>query len=212
MSAQLLFTTTATKENTAYLDDNELHLSLIRDTVLSGLSTLDEIDADVSLLSLQGETLWLSQKAQDNFEIADLLLGEMSQSAQERLFVSPIELHGKFYYLAPVYSPLGELRLIVALSTSQINSNILLALLQSLAREASEKLKCQSYVSSLSRVQFNGARVADLNIQSVEKALIIEVAKACRGKIQQMHQVLNMGRTTLWRKLKQYHIDIKEYK
>nr|WP_322740735.1 helix-turn-helix domain-containing protein [Providencia rustigianii] len=28
----------------------------------------------------------------------------------------------------------------------------------------------------------------------------------------EMHQALNMGRTTLWRKLKQYQIDIRDYK
>ncbi|MBO1929236.1 hypothetical protein J4731_12780 [Providencia rettgeri] len=27
-----------------------------------------------------------------------------------------------------------------------------------------------------------------------------------------MHKVLDMGRTTLWRKLKQYEINIKDYK
>ncbi|EPL6454407.1 MULTISPECIES: helix-turn-helix domain-containing protein [Providencia] len=212
MSAHLLFTTTPTKENTAYLDDNTLLLSLVRDTVLSGLSTLHELNADVSLLSTQGETLWLSQKSSDDFEIADLLLGEMSQNAQERLFASPIELHGKFYYLAPVYSQFGELQLILALSTAQMNSNILLALLQSLGREASEKLKYQSYRQPASLRPFQDPNMAELNIQSVEKALIIEVAKTCRGKIQQMHQILNMGRTTLWRKLKQYDINIKDYK
>lgn len=212
MSAHSLFTTTPIEENTAYLDDNELLLSLIRDTVLSGLSSLHELNADVSLLNIQGETLWLSQKSQDNFEIADLLLGEMSKNAQERLFANPIELNGKFYYLAPIYSQFGELWLIVALSTVQINSNILLALLQSLARESIVKLKCQSYIQPSSTKPFQAPSIADLNIQSVEKALIIEVAKNCRGKVQQMHQILNMGRTTLWRKLKQYDINIKEYK
>ncbi|MGG4664095.1 helix-turn-helix domain-containing protein [Providencia vermicola] len=212
MSAHSLFTTTPIEENTAYLDDNELLISLIRDTVLSGLSSLYELNADVSLLNIQGETLWLSQKSQDNFEIADLLLGEMSKNAQERLFADPIELHGRFYYLAPIYSQVGELWLIVALSTAQMNSNILLALLQSLARESTAKLKCQSYIQRSSTKPFQAPSIADLNIQSVEKALIIEVAKNCRGKVQQMHQILNMGRTTLWRKLKQYDINIKEYK
>ncbi|USR64103.1 transcriptional regulator [Providencia stuartii] len=212
MSAHSLFTTRPIEENTAYLDDNELLISLIRDTVLSGLSSLYELNADVSLLNIQGETLWLSQKSQDNFEIADLLLGEMSKNAQERLFADPIELHGRFYYLAPIYSQVGELWLIVALSTAQMNSNILLALLQSLARESTAKLKCQSYIQRSSTKPFQAPSIADLNIQSVEKALIIEVAKNCRGKVQQMHQILNMGRTTLWRKLKQYDINIKEYK
>ncbi|EKT54250.1 DNA-binding transcriptional regulator DhaR [Providencia sneebia DSM 19967] len=52
----------------------------------------------------------------------------------------------------------------------------------------------------------------ELSIQEVEKSAIIEAARVCRGKIQDMYQVLNMGRTTLWRKLKQYDIDIKDYK
>ncbi len=52
----------------------------------------------------------------------------------------------------------------------------------------------------------------ELSIQEVEKAAIIEAARLCGGKVQEMHQVLNMGRTTLWRKLKQYDINIKEYK
>lgn len=212
MSAHLLFPTTPIKENTAYLDDNELPISLIRDTILAGLATLHDLNGDITLLSVQGETLWLSQNAQDNFAIANFLLGEMSPNAQERLFSDPIELHGKFYYLAPVYSSFGELLLIVALSTSDIHSNILLALLQALAREASEKLKLQSYLQPPVLSKLEGSCIADMNIQSVEKALIIEVARTCRGKIQQMHQILNMGRTTLWRKIKQYEINIKEYK
>lgn len=212
MSAHLLFPTTSIKENTAYLDDDELLISITRETVLAGLSTLHELNADVSLFSAEGEILWLDQKARDNLAIENQLLSEISLSVKERIFSHPIELQGRFYYLAPVYSQFNTLRLIVILSTSQTNSDILLALLQSLAREASEKLKCQSYLHASLPKRLDNSRIADLNIQTVEKALIIEVAKTCRGKIQQMHQILNMGRTTLWRKLKQYDINIKEFK
>lgn len=212
MSAHLLFPTTSIKEDIAYLDGDEPLLSITRDTVLAGLSTLHELNADISLFSAEGEILWLDQKERDNLAIENLLLSKISLSIKEQLFVHPIEFQGRFYYFAPVYSQPNTLRLIVILSTSQTNSDILLALLQSLAREASEKLKYQSYLHSSLPKQLDNSCITDLNIQTVEKALIIEVAKNCRGKIQQMHRILNMGRTTLWRKLKQYDINIKEFK
>ncbi|WP_336844719.1 helix-turn-helix domain-containing protein [Providencia rettgeri] len=165
-----------------------------------------------TLISSDGKTLWLSHELGGNFEIATLLSDNLTYGAQAKLYAAPIELHGIFYYLAPVYSHAGEPVLVVALSSTQKNCNILFALTQALAREASGKLKFHYYKQEIFRENKVEQRLANLDIHSVEKALIIEVAQACEGKIQKMHKVLNMGRTTLWRKLKQYEINIKDYK
>lgn len=213
MSAHLIFPATIPNKINHYNSiDYDFMIDLVSGTIMDGLSPLYNFNIDVSCISMQGETLWLSNESKGAFEIANLLLGDMTEGARTRLFASPIELHGTFYYLAPVYWPTDELFLIVAFSTVGDNGNLLLALAQSLAREASEKLKCHYYLQKIPYEAKREQRFANMDIQSVEKELIIEVAQACKGKIQQMHQVLNMGRTTLWRKLKQYEINIKEYK
>ncbi|HGN1706977.1 TPA: helix-turn-helix domain-containing protein [Providencia rettgeri] len=213
MSTHLLFSTPVeTQENNYISNDYESALALVRKSVMDGVMPLGDSKIDISLISMDGETLWLSNRDRGDFEITRLLLADMSDSAQLKLFVSPIELNGTFYFLAPVYLHDGELFLIIAVSTAETNSNVLFALTQSLAREASGNLKCQYYQQRLSCEDKYNQRFANLDIQSVEKELIIEVAQTCKGKVQKMHQVLNMGRTTLWRKLKQYEINIKEYK
>ncbi|GAB1438524.1 hypothetical protein MASR2M36_12760 [Providencia sp.] len=213
MSTHLLFPTTAEIQKSNHLSNYyDSSLALVRKTVVDGIVPLSDPKIDISLISPYGETIWLSDDARGDFEITRLLLADMSDSAQLKFFISPIELNGTFYFLAPVYLHDGEQFLIIVVSTSEANSNVLFALTQSLAREASGKLKCQYYQQKLSCEDNDSQRFASLDIQSVEKELIIEVAQACKGKIQKMHQVLNMGRTTLWRKLKQYEINIKEYK
>lgn len=213
MSTHLIFPTTTPAKETVYNSvDYEFIVELICGTITKGLSPLKDLHVNSSLISLYGETLWLSNESESNFEIANLLSDSLTYGAQARLFSDPIELHGTCYYLAPVYSHTGELLFIAALSSNRNCCNILLALTQSLAREASEKLKFHYYTQNNPHEDEDVQRFANLDIQSVEKALIIEVALACKGKIQKMHQVLNMGRTTLWRKLKQYEINIKDYK
>lgn len=213
MPTHLLFSTTTDNQKNNYISNcYDSALALIRKTVMDGIAPLRDSKIDISLISIHGETLWLSNEGRGEFEITRLLLADMSDSAQLKLFVSPIELNGTFYFLAPVYLHDGELFLIIAVSAADANSNLLFALTQALAREASGKMKCQYYQQRLSCEDKDNQRFANLDIQSVEKELIIEAAQACKGKIQKMHQVLNMGRTTLWRKLKQYEINIKEYK
>ncbi|MEX6256242.1 hypothetical protein [Providencia huaxiensis] len=55
---------------------------------------------------------------------------------EQGYFASPIELHGTFDDLAPVYWPTDELFLIVAFSTVGDNGNLLLALAQSLGQRS----------------------------------------------------------------------------
>lgn len=100
----------------------------------------------------------------------------------------------------------------MAFVSQTVNSTVLLALAHSIGREISEKIKRHLYLQNLVFENDINIERRELNIQQVEKAAIIEAAKVCCGKIQEMHQVLNMGRTTLWRKLKQYDINIKAYK
>ncbi len=189
----------------------ELLTTIASVTITDGLSLIpNDMPLTVSLMEPQGKTLWLSHANEKHSAIVTLLAD--SVVPYDGLFECAIALGGRFYYLAPVYSDNNMLLAIVALSTKGANSNILLALSHSLGREVSEKLKCHFYLQKLINEPIPESLFRDLDIQQVEKALIIEAALTCNGKIQHMHQALNMGRTTLWRKLKQYNIDIKIYK
>ncbi|PKE31410.1 PTS-dependent dihydroxyacetone kinase operon transcriptional regulator DhaR [Rahnella sp. AA] len=53
---------------------------------------------------------------------------------------------------------------------------------------------------------------ASLTFSSIEKEAIIHAARVTRGRIREMSQLLNIGRTTLWRKMKQYDIDASQFK
>ncbi len=51
-----------------------------------------------------------------------------------------------------------------------------------------------------------------LTIADAEREAIIRAAYACEGHVTQMAENLQIGRTTLWRKLKHYEIDIERFK
>lgn len=58
-----------------------------------------------------------------------------------------------------------------------------------------------------------GARLsANLTFSAVEKEAIIQAARVTNGRIREMAQLLNVGRTTLWRKMKEYDIDASQFK
>ncbi len=50
------------------------------------------------------------------------------------------------------------------------------------------------------------------SLEEVERETILRVAQACRGNVTRMADVLGIGRTTLWRKLKCLAIDPDEYR
>ena len=51
-----------------------------------------------------------------------------------------------------------------------------------------------------------------LTLAEMERQAIIHAAKVSRGQLNEMAQLLDIGRTTLWRKIKQYQIDIRQFK
>lgn len=51
-----------------------------------------------------------------------------------------------------------------------------------------------------------------LTLAEMERQAIIRAANVSRGKLNEMAQLLGIGRTTLWRKIKQYQIDIRQFK
>ena len=55
-------------------------------------------------------------------------------------------------------------------------------------------------------------RPSSLTLTSLEKEAILHAARITHGRIIEMSQLLNIGRTTLWRKMKQYDIDIGQFK
>jgi transcriptional activator for dhaKLM operon len=53
---------------------------------------------------------------------------------------------------------------------------------------------------------------ASLAFSAIEKEAISHAARITRGRVQEMAVLLNIGRTTLWRKMKQYGIDAAQFK
>ncbi|SUC36544.1 DNA-binding transcriptional regulator DhaR [Providencia rustigianii] len=186
----------------------DLLTQLASTTIIDGLKPISDLNAGALLLNSYGCVLWSNNQQGMLEKASELFLAKMGQGTQSS---QPIELQGEFYYSALIYDE-SRLLAVVMITASQIKSNLLLALTCSLGREISEKLKSYFYWQKLSDKSEEHTLFNNLNIHDVEKALIIEAALAFGGKIQEMHQALNMGRTTLWRKLKQYQIDIRDYK
>ncbi|SNY58841.1 dihydroxyacetone kinase operon transcriptional regulator DhaR [Enterobacter sp. CC120223-11] len=53
---------------------------------------------------------------------------------------------------------------------------------------------------------------ANLTITAIEKEAIVHAARVTKGRVQEMSQLLNIGRTTLWRKMKMHGIDVSQFK
>lgn len=51
-----------------------------------------------------------------------------------------------------------------------------------------------------------------LTLAETERLAILRAASVSHGQLNEMAQLLAIGRTTLWRKIKQYHIDIRQFK
>ncbi|MDR2243122.1 MULTISPECIES: helix-turn-helix domain-containing protein [Providencia] len=183
-------------------------IQLASEAITNGLSPIHDFDIEGMLLDKYGQTLWSNRKSDCSAMLPSWIFSQIQVTSLDD---QPINSQGHTYYFAPIYDETRLLATLV-LRGESTSSNILLALTLTLGREISEKLKCHFYWQKLSEKTHGHNLFHDLNIHEVEKALIIEAALAYGGKIQEMHQALNMGRTTLWRKLKQYQIDIREYK
>lgn len=51
-----------------------------------------------------------------------------------------------------------------------------------------------------------------LTLTDMERQAILRAATVSRGQVTEMAQLLGIGRTTLWRKIKQHGIDIRQFK
>jgi transcriptional activator for dhaKLM operon len=51
-----------------------------------------------------------------------------------------------------------------------------------------------------------------LSMEELERQAIIQAAQACRGNISHMARVLGIGRTTVWRRMKQLNISPDLYR
>lgn len=51
-----------------------------------------------------------------------------------------------------------------------------------------------------------------LPLRKVERETILQAAKICRGNVSQMAKLLGVGRTTIWRRLKEMEISLDEYR
>jgi transcriptional activator for dhaKLM operon len=50
------------------------------------------------------------------------------------------------------------------------------------------------------------------SIKETERESILRAAKYCHGNLTQMSQILGIGRTTLWRRLKHWDISVDQYR
>ncbi|MDX1303122.1 dihydroxyacetone kinase operon transcriptional regulator DhaR [Photobacterium sp.] len=69
-----------------------------------------------------------------------------------------------------------------------------------------------SILSATEQEAFGDKQLQSNSLADAEKNTIIRSAVHCRGKISTMCDDLQVGRTTLWRKLKGYGIDMADYK
>lgn len=53
---------------------------------------------------------------------------------------------------------------------------------------------------------------ANLTFTAIEKEAIVHAARVTNGRVQEMSHLLNIGRTTLWRKMKLYGIDASQFR
>ncbi len=58
----------------------------------------------------------------------------------------------------------------------------------------------------------NGQLQPVLTMEEAEQEAIVRAARLCQGRVTCMAQVLQIGRTTLWRKLKKYKIDLDDFR
>ncbi len=62
-------------------------------------------------------------------------------------------------------------------------------------------------------LKFNAAQLVSGNsLSEIEHEALLQSARACGGNLQKMTKVLGISRTTLWRKLRQYNIQIRAYR
>jgi transcriptional activator for dhaKLM operon len=50
------------------------------------------------------------------------------------------------------------------------------------------------------------------SMDEIEGEILMRTANLCRGNVSEMSRILGIGRTTVWRKLKEYHISVQEYR
>lgn len=56
------------------------------------------------------------------------------------------------------------------------------------------------------------AMASGLSFPAIERDAIVHAARVTQGRVLEMSRLLNIGRTTLWRKMKQYHIDARQFR
>lgn len=62
-------------------------------------------------------------------------------------------------------------------------------------------------------LKFTAAQLVSGNsLREIEHEALLQSARACGGNLQKMTKVLGISRTTLWRKLRQYDIEVRAYR
>jgi len=64
----------------------------------------------------------------------------------------------------------------------------------------------------LTWIQVDGRLERVASLDTYEQEAILQAARYCRGNVTQMAEMLGIGRTTLWRRLKRYQIEPQDYR
>ena len=165
------------------------------------------------LLDNHGEILWHNGTVNISTEDHFIQFSATDGLNQLTPFSKPqCHQHG-CYYIAPILAPDGKLCGMVALyERSSVQQELLMALAHSVGAQITASLQ-----NHIGKTVDNSLNITEklpqhLAIEHIEKEAIIDAAKMSKGKMQEMYKLLNIGRTTLWRKIKQYEIDIRQYK
>jgi len=69
-----------------------------------------------------------------------------------------------------------------------------------------------SYIQTPDESPADPPRLKVEPIYRVERALILQAAQVCKGNVSEMAKMLGIGRTTVWRRLKEMDIELTEYR
>jgi transcriptional regulator of acetoin/glycerol metabolism len=142
----------------------------------------------------------LRERIEDVPLLVENILRRLSLQYHENLSISP----GAIDLLSTYHWPgnLRELEAVIGRAASQVAGG-----------EAIAPTHLPDFIQRPYRLKLDTAQLLSGNsLSEIEYQALLQSAYACKGNVTKMMDVLGVSRTTLWRKLKQYDINIQEYR
>jgi len=143
----------------------------------------------------------LRERIQDFPLVVDRILNRLSQQLGQTIQVSPaaIEILKKY----PWPGNIRELESVLGRAAIQLTSS----------DGVIEANHIPLHVHSIQELEsVSGAFPFFNSLEEMECETILRAARSCQGNLTRMSDILGIGRTTLWRKLKYFNINIQEYR